>query len=89
MLRFTNMFQWKNRFACLTRVVVTMKCHGLYVKPKFDDIPFDFPSLLAKKKSGKSWMEIAREINEPSSKLGTAFTKYKSKVKDLMTGGAA
>ncbi|QGQ95844.1 2-methylcitrate dehydratase [Paenibacillus psychroresistens] len=58
-------------------------------KPVFEDIPFDFPSLLAIKKSGKSWMEIATSINESSGKLGTAYTKYKKKVKDIMMGGAA
>jgi hypothetical protein len=58
-------------------------------KPVFEDIPYDFPELLAQKKTGKTWMDIASSINEPSTKLSAAFSKYKKKVKDIMMGGAA
>jgi hypothetical protein len=36
MCRCTKMFAWKNRFACLVRVVVTMKCLSLDVDSAID-----------------------------------------------------
>jgi len=61
----------------------------LQAKPKFEDIPYDFPSLLERKKGGETWMEIANSIGTRSGVLATAWTKYRKKVKKLRNGGAA
>lgn len=59
-------------------------------KPNFEDIPYDFPAIIAEKKeTGKSWMDIASSLKESTTKLQTALTKYKKKVRDMMMGGAA
>jgi hypothetical protein len=61
----------------------------LQAKPAFDDIPYDFPSLLVRKKQGETWMEIAKSIGTRSGLLSTAWSKYRKKVKELRNGGAA
>ncbi|AZN43374.1 hypothetical protein [Paenibacillus albus] len=65
----------------------------LDVRPAFTDIPFDFPGILeSKRESGASWMDIAKSLNQPSSKLQTSYNKYKQRVKKMIaeqTGGAA
>ncbi|RJX41796.1 hypothetical protein D3P09_02430 [Paenibacillus pinisoli] len=57
-------------------------------KPSFEDIPFDFPHLLKRRKGGETWMQIASSLGIPSSKLSTAWTKYKKRVQESR-GGAA
>ncbi len=57
-------------------------------KPNFEDIPYDFPELLLRKKSGETWMEIANSIGTRSTVLSAAFTKYKNRIKE-QRGGAA
>ncbi|MFD0682395.1 MULTISPECIES: hypothetical protein [unclassified Paenibacillus] len=59
--------------------------------PSFEDIQFDFPGLLKRKKAGETWMEIAQSLKIPSTTLQTAWNKYKKKVKEAMKGkdGAA
>ncbi|WP_179232883.1 hypothetical protein [Paenibacillus rigui] len=59
--------------------------------PTFEDIQYDFPELLKRKKSGESWMEIAQSLKVPSTTLQAAWNKYKKKVKESMKGqdGAA
>lgn len=57
----------------------------LEVKPSFQDIPFDFPGILSRKRdSGESWVEIAKELNTSSSKLQVSFTAYKKRVKRMI-----
>ncbi|MFD2116369.1 hypothetical protein ACFSTH_08210 [Paenibacillus yanchengensis] len=60
----------------------------LQEKPQFEDIPFDFPTLLQRKKDGETWMDIANSIGTRSSVLSAAFSKYKTRVKEQY-GGAA
>lgn len=57
-------------------------------KPTFEDIPFDFPTLLERKKSGETWMEIAASIGTRSTLLSAAWSKYKKRVAESR-GGAA
>ncbi|MEK3882398.1 hypothetical protein [Paenibacillus sp. PL2-23] len=57
-------------------------------KPSFEDIPFDFPTLLERKKSGETWMDIAKTLGIPSTKLSSAWTKYKKRIEESR-GGAA
>ncbi|MHA6484494.1 hypothetical protein ACX1C1_21590 [Paenibacillus sp. strain BS8-2] len=57
-------------------------------KPTFEDIPFDFPKLLERKKSGETWMEIAASIGTRSTLLSAAWSKYKKRVAESR-GGAA
>lgn len=54
-------------------------------KPSFEDIELDFPALLEKRKNGSTWMEIAREQNMTSGQLQVLWSKYKQKVKVLMS----
>src|SRR5690606_41581484 len=61
----------------------------LQEKPRFEDIPYDFPSLLERKKGGETWMRIANSIGTSSGVLASAWTKYRKKVKELRNGGAA
>ncbi|OXM17337.1 hypothetical protein CGZ75_12245 [Paenibacillus herberti] len=57
----------------------------LSVKPTFQDIPFDFPGILSRKRdSGESWVKIARWLNTSSSKLQVSFTAYKKRVKRMI-----
>lgn len=60
----------------------------LQEKPQFEDIPFDFPALLQRKKDGETWMDIANSIGTRSSVLSAAFSKYKTRIKEQY-GGAA
>jgi hypothetical protein len=53
-------------------------------KPMFEDIPFDFPKLLAGRKAGKSWIEIANTIGVTSSRLQAAYTTYKKRVAKMI-----
>lgn len=57
-------------------------------KPQFEDIPFDFPALLQRRKEGETWMQIASSLGITSSKLSIAWTKYKKRISDSK-GGAA
>lgn len=61
-------------------------------KPQFDDLPYDFPTLLAQRRdNSKSWMELASELKINSSKLTNAWTAYRKRVarKMLDSNGAA
>lgn len=61
----------------------------LQEKPRFDDIPYDFPALLERKKNGETWMQIAKSIGTRSGLLSTAWTKYRKRVKEQRNGGVA
>ncbi|NRQ56064.1 hypothetical protein [Brevibacillus sp. HD1.4A] len=52
--------------------------------PIFADIPFDFPSLLKRKLAGETWMQIANSIGESSTKMQSAWSKYKKLVAEHM-----
>lgn len=56
-------------------------------KPQFKDIPYDFPELLNRRKSGETWIEIANSIGTRSTILSAAWLKYKKRVAD-QRGGA-
>ncbi|QDS35864.1 hypothetical protein [Brevibacillus brevis] len=52
--------------------------------PVFDDVEYDFPALLARKQNGETWIKIASSIGTSSSKLQTAWSKYKKLVAEHM-----
>ncbi|WP_408893479.1 hypothetical protein [Paenibacillus taichungensis] len=63
-------------------------------RPIFDDIkladaPADFPALLQQRNSGKTWMEISKEINVPSGQISTKYGLYKKRVTKMMQDGVA
>jgi len=54
-------------------------------QPHFEDIQFNFPMLLhLRRNHGKTWMELARELGVPSSRLHAAYQQYKKRVARLM-----
>lgn len=56
-------------------------------KPVFEDIPFNFPQLLERKRESKeTWLEIASDLGERSTILQAAYSKYKARVKEQMVG---
>lgn len=58
--------------------------------PTFEDIPFDFPTLLKKRKEeSKTWMQIAKEAGVPSSQISSKYSLYKKRVEKLMRDGGA
>ncbi|KAF6561963.1 hypothetical protein G9G63_20130 [Paenibacillus sp. EKM202P] len=63
----------------------------LKVRPTFDDIPVDFPTLLQQRREeGKTWMQIAKSIGLTSGQITTKWTAYKKMVaKQMRNGGAA
>ncbi|QYK62462.1 hypothetical protein [Paenibacillus sp. S25] len=62
----------------------------LKVRPNFDDIPVDFPTLLQQRREeGKTWMQIAKSIGLTSGQITTKWTAYKKMVAKQMNGGAA
>ncbi|WP_433581288.1 hypothetical protein [Paenibacillus amylolyticus] len=63
-------------------------------RPIFDDIkladsPADFPALLQMKNDGKTWLEISREMNIPSSQISSKLNVYKKRVTKMMQDGVA
>ncbi|MDT9719161.1 hypothetical protein QVE09_09630 [Paenibacillus sp. ClWae2A] len=64
-------------------------------RPIFDDIkladsPADFPALLQQRKvEGKTWLEISKEMNIPSSQISSKFNAYKKRVTKMMQDGVA
>jgi len=59
-------------------------------RPIFDDIPFDFPSLLKQRKEdGKTWMDISRETGVPSTQISSKYSAYKKRVTQMMKDGGA
>ncbi|MCL6661755.1 hypothetical protein [Paenibacillus amylolyticus] len=63
-------------------------------RPIFDDIkladsPADFPALLQMKNEGKTWLEISREMNIPSSQISSKLNVYKKRVTKMMQDGGA
>ncbi len=58
--------------------------------PVFEDIPFDFPTLLKQRKEeSKTWMQIAKEAGVPSSQISSKYSAYKKRVEKLMRDGGA
>ncbi|WP_188065928.1 hypothetical protein [Brevibacillus brevis] len=53
--------------------------------PAFEEMEYDFPALLARKQNGETWIKIASSIGTSSSKLQTAWSKYKKLVAEHMT----
>ncbi|MEY8748595.1 hypothetical protein AB9M62_57080 [Bacillales bacterium AN1005] len=63
-------------------------------RPIFEDIkladaPADFPALLQKRNEGKTWMEISKEINVPSSQISNKYGVYKKRVTKMIQDGVA
>lgn len=52
----------------------------------FGDEEVDWEALLKRKKAGETWMVIANSIHTSSSKLSTAWSKYKDRVKAYLSG---
>lgn len=52
--------------------------------PSFEEIEFDFPSLLARRHNGETWIKIASSIGTSSTKLQAAWSKYKKLVAEHM-----
>ncbi|MBJ6360841.1 hypothetical protein ACFOQM_05955 [Paenibacillus sp. GCM10012307] len=57
-------------------------------RPVFEDIPYDFPALLQRRKGGETWMIIAGSLGISSGKLSTAWRQYKQRVADSIGGVA-
>lgn len=60
-------------------------------KPMYPDIEFNYPDLLEKRHTGKSWLDIAKELQVNSSKLKNSWVLYKKRAARQMidTNGAA
>ncbi|OAB40987.1 hypothetical protein PMSD_00400 [Paenibacillus macquariensis subsp. defensor] len=59
-------------------------------RPTFEDIPFDFPSLLKQRKEdGKTWMDISKETGVPSTQISSKYSAYKKRVTQMMKDGGA
>ncbi|UUZ93200.1 hypothetical protein LJK87_49905 [Paenibacillus sp. P25] len=54
-------------------------------KPVFEDIPYDFPALLVRRKSGETWLQIASSIGVTSGQLSAAYSKYKKRLFGLLS----
>ncbi|MED4749924.1 hypothetical protein [Brevibacillus choshinensis] len=52
--------------------------------PVFEEITFDFPALLARRRNGETWIKIAASINTSSTKLQAEWSKYKKLVAEHM-----
>lgn len=61
----------------------------LSAKPQYEDIPFDFPALLERRKAGETWLMIAKSLGIPSTKLSTEWGKYRKRIKEQFGGDAA
>lgn len=61
----------------------------LKAKPTYPDIQYDFPSLLARRKSGETWLQIAHSLGKTSGALSAAWSKYKKRVAEERGHGAA
>lgn len=55
--------------------------------PRFEDMGFDFPELLRKKKGGTTWTTMAMQLDTSIGKLTRDFKKYKERVAEQMLGG--
>ncbi|WP_020621043.1 hypothetical protein [Paenibacillus daejeonensis] len=49
-------------------------------RPKYDEIPYDFPAFLERRKAGETWMNIAQNLGVSSSKVSSEWKKYKELV---------
>jgi len=59
-------------------------------RPTFEDIPFDFPTLLKQRKEdGKTWMDISKETGVPSTQISSKYSAYKKRVTEMMRDGGA
>jgi hypothetical protein len=52
--------------------------------PVFEEITYDFPALLSRRRGGETWIKIAASINISSTKLQAAWSKYKKLVAEHM-----
>lgn len=52
--------------------------------PAFEEIEFDFPALLERKRTGETWIKIAASIGTSSTKLQAAWSRYKKLVTEHM-----
>lgn len=57
-------------------------------RPVFDDMPFDFPELIEKRRNDPdiTWRELARSIGLTQGQLTGKLNKYKERVKEQMAG---
>lgn len=69
--------------------VEDIESYILTAKPIYPDIQFDFPALLARRKSGETWMQIAQSLGKSSGTLSAAWSKYKKRVAEERGHGAA
>jgi hypothetical protein len=58
-------------------------------KPVVEGIEYDFPTLLQRKKSGETWMDLAKSLGIPSTQLSTAWSKYKKHVEKMLGNNGA
>jgi uncharacterized protein (DUF433 family) len=58
-------------------------------KPVIEGIEYDFPTLLQRKKSGETWMDLAKDLGVPSTQLSTAWSKYKKQVEKMLGDNGA
>lgn len=67
-----------------------LKRYILSVRPRWDDIPYDFPEMLERKDAeGLKWHDLSGELKIPSTVLQAAYGKYKKRCKEQMLNGAA
>ncbi|MFI8714468.1 hypothetical protein [Brevibacillus brevis] len=52
--------------------------------PVFDEFTFDFPELLQRKKSGETWVIIAKSLGVSSTKVAAELREYKKRVAEHM-----
>ncbi|MED1800658.1 hypothetical protein [Brevibacillus porteri] len=52
--------------------------------PVFDEFTFDFPELLQRKKSGETWVIIAKSLGVSSTKVASELREYKKLVAEHM-----
>lgn len=69
----------------------TLENFILTERPKFDDIPFNFPEMIERKKAdGLKWHDMPKVLglNISSTKLQSAYSEYKKRCKKKILGAA-
>jgi hypothetical protein len=66
-----------------------LETYILTAKPVFDDIPYDFPSLLARRKSNETWKAIAHSLGKTPAQLAGEWSKYRKRAEEHRNNGAA
>lgn len=54
--------------------------------PNYDDLPHDFKTLLTRKRSGETWLQVAGSLGMHSGELSRIWNEYKKRVKAYLNG---